>query len=266
MEISARTRVFALLGDPVSHSLSPRMQNAAFRALGLDAVYVALRCDPASLGAVMASLVRQGGGGNVTIPYKGAAARLLPAGPDHPGEICNTFWGKGDVIEGCETDSLGIQTALEGLGAPDGNWCLVGTGGSARAALIAAKRAGARVAVRSRTRERAEQFMAVVTAEGVESTEVAQCRVAINCTPLGLLEQDPLPMTAGDIPAVEVALDLVYRRGETAWVRAMRQGGCRAADGRAVLVEQGAAAFERWFPGRAAPREVMRAAVRDALA
>jgi shikimate dehydrogenase len=266
MEISARTRVFALLGDPVSQSLSPAMQNAAFRALGLDAVYVALRCEAASLGAVMASLVRQGGGGNVTIPYKRAAARLLAAGHAPPGEICNTFWGRGDVIEGCETDSVGIQAALAGLDAPAGDWCLVGTGGSARAALMAAKYAGARVAIRSRTRERAEQFMAVVRAAGVESTDVARCRVAINCTPLGLHENDPLPVSAGELASVEAVLDLVYRRGETAWVRAMRQAGFRAADGRGVLVEQGAAAFERWFPGRVAPREVMRAAVREALA
>ena len=77
MEIRGATRVYALLGDPVAHSLSPALQNAAFRALGLDAVYVALRCEASALAALMASLVRQGGGGNVTIPHKAAAARAL---------------------------------------------------------------------------------------------------------------------------------------------------------------------------------------------
>ncbi|HEV8357157.1 MAG TPA: hypothetical protein VGQ17_10375, partial [Gemmatimonadales bacterium] len=85
------------------------------------------------------------------------------------------------------------------------------------------------------------------------------------CTPLGLGERDPLPVAPGELPAARVALDLVYRRGETAWVRAMRAAGRAASDGREALLEQGAAAFELWFPGRPAPREVMRAALRAAL-
>jgi shikimate dehydrogenase len=87
----------------------------------------------------------------------------------------------------------------------------------------------------------------------------------INCTPLGLSRGDPVPVPPGDVPRAELALDLVYRKGETPWVHAMRAAGRRAADGREVLVEQGAGAFECWFPGRPAPREVMRAAVRAAL-
>jgi shikimate 5-dehydrogenase len=91
------------------------------------------------------------------------------------------------------------------------------------------------------------------------------CEVVINCTPLGLAPKDPLPLDPGQVSPGAVALDLVYRRGETSWVRALRERGCRAADGRVVLVEQGAASFERWFPGAPAPREVMYAAVRAAL-
>jgi shikimate dehydrogenase len=95
--------------------------------------------------------------------------------------------------------------------------------------------------------------------------EPSCCRVVINCTPLGLSTGDPPPIAPVEVPAAELALDLVYRRGETPWVHAMRAAGRRAADGRHALLEQGAVAFEHWFPGRIAPRAIMRAAVRAAL-
>jgi len=265
MEISGATRVYALLGDPVAHSLSPTMQNAAFRALGLDAAYVAVRCDARHLGGLMETLAAEGGGGNVTIPHKEAAAAVMAGTGNVTEPVCNTFWGEEGELRGSETDSAGILAALDRLGAPRRTWCLVGTGGSARAALRAARRVGALVAVRSRVAERAEGFRRIAIETGLELADPAACEVVINCTPLGLSERDPPPIARADVPAARFALDLVYRRGETAWVRAMRDSGARAADGRDVLVEQGALAFERWFPGRVAPREVMRAAVRFAL-
>jgi len=264
MRIGGATRVFALLGDPVAHSLSPAMHNAAFAALGLDAVYVALRCESAAVRPLMETLARQGGGGNVTIPHKEAAADVLDPARARSA-VYNTFWGRDGRLEGAETDSDGILAALRRLGAPGGDWCLIGTGGSARAALAAAKRSGAAVAVRSRTPGRAEAFAAAARDAGVPLTESDACRVVINCTPLGLSQGDPVPVPLSDVPRAELALDLVYRKGETPWVHLMRAAGRRAADGREVLVEQGAVAFERWFPGRPAPREVMRAAVRVAL-
>lgn len=265
MEIGGATRVYALLGDPVVHSLSPRMHNAAFRALGLDAVYVALRCAGESLEGVMDTLVRQGGGGNVTIPHKGAAAAVLARQTGYDLPVCNTFWVEDGVVRGAETDSEAILLALTRLEAPAGPWGLIGTGGSARAALFAARRAGVAVAVKSRSAERANQMAGLAASLGVSPAPMEACPVVVNCTPLGLGERDPLPIAPHEIPAARLALDLVYRKGETAWVRMMRSAGRAAKDGREVLVEQGAAAFERWFPRRHAPREVMRAAVRAAL-
>lgn len=265
MEIGAATRVYALLGDPVAHSLSPVMQNAAFRSLGLDAVYVALRCEEQALSGTMDTLMRQGGGGNTTIPHKEAAARVLESRCGYDAPVCNTFWSEAGVARGAETDSEGILAALARIGLPPGPWCLIGAGGSARAALFAARRAGVPVAVKSRSAERAEQLGALARALGVAPAPVTECTVAINCTPIGLADRDPFPIAPDEIPSAAVALDLVYRRGETAWVRALRAAGRTAADGREVLIEQGAAAFQRWFPRRQAPREVMRAAVRVAL-
>jgi shikimate dehydrogenase len=91
------------------------------------------------------------------------------------------------------------------------------------------------------------------------------CEVLINTTPLGLQAGDHLPLALDEAPHALVAFDMVYHRGETAWVRLMRQEGLRAADGRAMLVAQGVAAFQHWFPEEDAPTEVMRAVVNDAL-
>jgi shikimate dehydrogenase len=265
MEIRGGTRVFALLGDPVAHSLSPTMHNAAFAALGLDAAYVPLRCEAAALESLMDSLARQGGGGNVTIPHKAAAAELLSLRTGYALPVCNTFWGEAGGLSGAETDSEGVLAALARLDAPGGSWCIVGTGGTARAALVAAQRAGVALAVRSRTPGRAAAFRASADGLGVPAAALEDCSVILNCTPLGMAEGDPLPLAPSEVPAARVALDLVYRRGETKWVAVMRKAGCRAGDGREALIEQGAAAFEKWFPRRAAPREVMRAAVTAAL-
>lgn len=265
MRIGGATRVYALLGDPVSHTMSPRMHNAAFVALGLDAVYVAIRCDAAELGSLMRTLAGNGGGGNITVPHKEAAARVLAeAGVQVPAGV-NTFWGMHGALNGCETDSAGILAALRKLGATDGKWCVVGTGGSALATLRAASAAGAHVAVRSRTAERAQRFMEHARAAGVPAAIPEECTLVINCTPLGLRDTDPMPVPVEEVPPGRLALDLVYRPGGTRWVQSLRARGIHASDGREVLLGQGIAAFERWFPDHRAPVEVMRAALRRAL-
>ncbi|MGH7569659.1 MAG: shikimate dehydrogenase family protein, partial [Gemmatimonadales bacterium] len=148
MEIGASTRVLAILGDPVAHSLSPAIQTAACRALGLDAVYVALRVDPASFPAFLAALGAVGIAGNVTLPHKEAAERLVARKTDLCARVgaCNTFWTERGVLVGDNTDVSGIRTCLRSLGADGADrWLVVGTGGSARAVAIAAADAGAQL-------------------------------------------------------------------------------------------------------------------------
>jgi shikimate dehydrogenase len=108
-------------------------------------------------------------------------------------------------------------------------------------------------------------FEAWVRQQGVGIAQPAECEVLINTTPLGLQPTDHLPLALDEAPAAMVAFDMVYAPHETTWVRTMRQSGLRAADGREMLVAQGAAAFRLWFPEEDPPVEVMRAAVRDAL-
>jgi shikimate dehydrogenase len=246
------------------------MQNAAFRALGLEAAYVPLRCAADAIAGLMASFAAAGGGGNVTIPHKTTAAHALtqPSAWVRAIDACNTFWGEesGAGIHGDNTDIAGVLGALDALKVPAGPWLLAGTGGSARAVVAAARERGAALAVTSRDANRQAAF-ATWAAEslGVAAAEPSACRVLINATPLGLQDGDDDPVPAAVAPRAGAVLDLVYRRGETGFVRRARARGLIAADGREVLVRQGAAAFMRWFPSRRPPVDIMRAAVNAIL-
>jgi shikimate dehydrogenase len=183
---------------------------------------------------------------------------------------CNTFWTEDGALVGENTDVQGISAALDKTGSTHNSerWLLVGTGGSARAAAVVAADRGVQLFVRSRDSARATAFVKWAMGIGANA-EVAsspvEVEVAINATPLGLAGHDPLPVDLNHIPGVRRALDLVYASGETRWVRTLRERGIAAVDGREMLVQQGAAAFERFFPGVDAPVEVMRAAVVRAL-
>jgi shikimate dehydrogenase len=265
--ISGGSRLLVLLGDPVAHSLSPAMQNAAIRALGLGAVYVPFRCLTDDVGLLLRAVARSGGGGNVTVPHKQEALRALDVCRPwaETVEACNTFWSEDGGIVGDNTDVPGVLEALHLMGTVGGPWYIAGTGGAARAAVVAAVAQGVGVAIGSRDAHRQRSFERWVASKGVCLAPAIECRVLINATPLGLNRNDPLPINAADFPSAEVAFDMVYAQGETPWVRAVRSRVRRAADGRAMLVAQGAAAFERWFPKHKAPVEIMRAAVDVAL-
>lgn len=269
---TAATRVVALLGTPVSHSLSPVFQNAALRAAGLDAVYVALRCDAALFPGLLRGIARAGGAGNVTVPHKEAAALAVERGTravERTG-ACNTFWLEGGEVWGDNTDVAGFAGAARALlgREPRGaRVLLAGAGGAARAVLCALADAGAdQVVVLNRTPARAaalaHAFGGPRLAAAGSAAELAGERfdLAVNSTPLGLRPGDPHPLPPEGGPRYGAALDLVYGPDETAWVRAARERGVPAADGLEMLLRQGAAAFERWW-GIPAPLDAMRAAL-----
>jgi shikimate dehydrogenase len=265
--IDGATRVFAILGDPIAHSLSPVMQNAAFCALGLKAVYVPLRCVAEDLPSLLQAVGRAGGGGNITVPHKELAVSAVTVCRELVKTVgaCNTFWGENGGTVGDNTDVHGVLEALHALEAPQSPWLIAGTGGAAHAAGVAARNRGVSVAVSSRDSNRQRAFEGWLASLGVDLAPAADCRVLINSTPLGLKPGDPFPIQPETAPRAEVAFDMIYASGGTPWLRAMRSRVKRAADGRTMLVAQGAAAFERWFPGKDAPVEVMRAAVNAAL-
>jgi shikimate dehydrogenase len=180
-------------------------------------------------------------------------------------EACNTFWREDDTTIGDNTDVPGLLEALHQLEIAMEPWLIAGTGGGARAAVVAAAQHGVPVAIRSRDQDRQQRFESWVTSRGVSLAEPCDCGVLINATPLGLQPDDPLPLDLAEYPRAETALDMVYAPGGTAWIRSVKARVRRSSDGRAMLVAQGAAAFERWFPRKRAPVEVMRAAVDVAL-
>ena len=261
--IRGRSRVFALLGDPVAHSLSPAMQNAGFRAAGLDAVYVALRCAADDLVGVMRTLVTDGGGGNVTLPHKQVAATVATGDPRvRTLGVANVFSSNRGALQVANTDVDGLLALLDEIEAPATSWCIVGTGGSARAVVGAAAERGARVAVQSRDSGRSAAMLAWAATLGVQRAEIAECQVLINATPLGLHHADPLPVELGAMPVVTHVADLTYRAdGPTPLIALARARGLAASDGHAMLLAQGVAAWAYWFPGVSVPVEVMRAAL-----
>lgn len=260
--------MLAVVGDPVAHSLSPIMHNAAMTALGLDAVYVAIRADRGALPHVMRSFEAVGISGNVTVPHKLTVASLLIRVTLLAKEIeaVNTFWPEGGRLVGDNTDVAGVVDALDALDAA-GPWLLAGTGGSARAVAAAARATGTTLVVLSRTPARAEAFVGWARGIGVDAhvDDGRPVVTAINATPLGLADDDPLPLTPERLDGCRAALDLVYAAGLTRWCRACQTRGLRVADGRRMLVAQGAHALERFFPEVKAPRDIMLAAVEREL-
>jgi shikimate dehydrogenase len=260
--LSGSTRLVGIIGDPVAHSLSPRMQNAAFEAVGLDWVYVPLPVRAERLGAAIRGLTALGfAGANVTIPHKTA---VLPLCDDLDGVArraasVNTLVVREGRVHGSSTDGLGVTGAVEVEGA---RVLVLGAGGAAQAVAVAAAEAGAAsVTVAARRPEQAETLARLVGSRGRTGgwpPPVAEADVLVNATPLkGELVAIPL--------GHEVVVDLAYLPDgrETALVAAARAAGCpTVVDGLEVLVRQGAASFERWT-GIPAPVEVMRRAVRS---
>jgi shikimate dehydrogenase len=242
--IGGDTRLVALLGDPVAGSLSPRMQNAAFAARGLDWAYVACRVEASGLKDAVRGLAALGfAGANVTAPHKQAVVALcdeLDDAADRAGSV-NTLVFAGAQILGSSTDGEAVACAVDAAGA---RALVLGGGGAARAVAAALEDAGAsEVTVVSRGDSGWPP-----TAEGWE--------VVVNATPV----VDEVLVQAR--PAMQV-VDLPYRADgrPSAFVEASRAAGAAVVDGIEVLVLQGAAGFERWT-GVQAPIGVMRAAAR----
>ena len=230
--IGGATRLVGLIGDRVSGSLSPRMQNAAFAVRGLDWAYVPLPVRVDALEDAIRGLVALGfAGANVTAPHKQAAARLCDEAED---EAVNTLVVDSGRVLGSNTD----REIVAGLKAE--RVCLIGAGGAAKA-LLPAFRGEVRLFSRG----------------GEWPPDPQGCDLIVNATPV----RDELLV---ELSPGQGVVDLAYSAdgAETALVSAARAAGCEPViDGLEALVRQGAASFERWT-GVPAPIDVMRAAVR----
>lgn len=263
-------RRLVLLGHPVSHSLSPRFQNAALADAGISLRYEAVDVQPNDFTTAFASVKAAGAAGNVTIPFKEracAACDVLTPLARRVGAV-NTFWvdDHGHLV-GDNTDVGGFDAAARDLlGGPPAAIAvgLLGSGGAAAAVLAAVERwPGCSVRVYNRTPERARDLCARFGAVAQSVDDVRRATdvdLLVNATSVGL-HDDAMPVDVSRITRETAVLDLVYRPSETPFVLALRARGVRARDGLAMLIEQGALAFECWF-GAPPNRSVMWRSVR----
>lgn len=267
--MSAPPGRLVLLGHPVSHSLSPRFQNAALQAAGIPLRYEAIDVAPEDLESTLRSLAVVNAAGNATIPHKERVFALCASrtAVAERAAAVNTFWHEQSRLVGDNTDVGGFGAAAADLlgGEPrDIVVGVLGAGGAAAGVLAAVESwRGCRAIVHNRTPDRASRLCARFSSVA-ECGDVArisrQADLVVNATSIGLSD-DRLPMPLESLRPAALVFDLVYRAGETAFVRGARARGHRAVDGLPMLVEQGALAFERWF-GIAPDRAAMWAAVR----
>jgi shikimate dehydrogenase len=267
--------VAGLIGDPVRHSLSPVIHNAAFQALDLDWVFLAFEVGDADVrDAVRGARALGVDGLSVTMPHKSAVAaavdRLTPAAEAL--RAVNCVSRRGDVFVGDNTDGEGFVDALRADSGVDlaGRCCVVlGAGGAARAVVRAMGRAGAKeVVVVNRTAGKAEEAAALAgTAGRVGAPEDASsAEVVVNATPIGMGnvvaatgERLDLPLDPGLLKPGQLVVDLIYEPAVTPLLAAAREAGAATANGLGMLIHQAAHAFRQWT-GEDPPLEAMSAA------
>ena len=274
-QVGGTTRVAAVIGSPIRHSVSPVIHNAAFRALDLDWVFTAFEVAPGR-GAAAVDGARDLGvaGLSVTMPHKAdvvrAMDRLTPAA-ELLGAV-NTVVRRGTrELVGENTDGAGFLDAVradEGFD-PAGRRCLiVGAGGAARAVVLALAGAGAaEIVVANRTPARAEEAAALApgVARAGSTDEADGVDLIVNATPQGMAGDQSLPVPAAALGPGQLVVDLVYHPALTPLVEAAKERGAAAANGLGMLIHQAAHAFRLWT-GEDPPLEVMSASALAELA
>lgn len=278
-EVGPATRVFGVVGWPVTHSRSPHVHNAAMSAAGIDGVLVPMPVAPdyADFAAFMDWLTARPefdvAGLCVTIPHKVHALRWLT---DHGFAVeplarragaVNTLTRAEDGWRGDNTDVAGVlaalQTAAGALGTPDArpDVAVLGAGGAARATVVALQSLGCRVTVYNRMSRRAAGLAAELGCAWAPWEDRARARapIVINATSVGMQPHvDAVPVDPAALDPGTVVFDLVYTPAETRLLREACRHGCRIVSGVEMFIAQAAAQFELWH-NRPAPRDILRA-------
>jgi shikimate dehydrogenase len=285
LTISGSTRVAGVIGDPVRHSLSPVLHNAAYRELGLDWVYAAFEVPLGSTGAALDAMRVLGFAGlSITMPHKTAAAECCDdLTPDAAAlqSVNSVRVSEHGRLTGDSTDGEGFLRSLRESGHdPAGVSALVlGGGGAARAVALALGRADAQVTVCARKPSAAAAAAELAGGKSAPWDErgrvAARCVVVVNATPVGMASPRDakdaaanaadLPIAADALHPGQICVDLVYHPRDTPFLRAARERGAAGVDGLGMLVHQAALQVEAWT-GRSAPIAAMRAAAEVALA
>jgi len=271
--LNAATSVVAVIGDPVAHSLSPAIHNAAFDAEALDWVCVGFPVPSERIGDAIRGVRGLGVRGvSVTMPHKSAVLaeldELTPAARALGAVNCIT--NDGGHLVGDNTDGEGFLVGLRhdfDLD-PGGLHCLVvGAGGAARAVVRALAGAGAAsVGVLNRTPQRAAAAAALAGTCGfvADEADVSAAQLVVNATPVGMGGDTRVPIDASALPDGGTVAELVYHPARTPLMEVAAARGCATANGVSMLVGQAGVAFERWT-GRSAPLSQMRAGALRAM-
>ena len=284
MKISGTTRVYALIGDPIDHSLSPAIQNAAFKHLGLDYVYVVFKVEEGELKDAIAGVRGLGlHGMNVTMPHKTKVAKYLDK-LDKTAKIIgsvNTILNDDGKLIGYTTDGKGALNALKYNGVDPHNKkvMILGAGGAARSVSLTLAEEVKEIVILNRTLEKAKQLVndlfkvlrkkANARAESLyaENTrkELNDTDIIINATSVGMRpNENQTPIDPDFLHPRLVVFDLIYEPLETKLLREARRIGAKTIDGLTMLVLQGAISFEIWT-GMKAPIKVMMEAAKENL-
>ena len=287
--INGGTSLVGLLGNPVRHSLSPVMHNAALESMGLNWRYLALPCESDSLDSVLHALRAVGCQGlNVTIPHKQAIAELC----EELSPLAQRLGAVNTLIPGASGGWYGTNTDVEGFLAPLGAndaWAgrhavVIGCGGSARAVVaglqslnlstitVVGRRSAALQTFISDLQQDNAPLTACLDNEPHLKQVVAQAALVVNTTPVGMAQHgDPKAMPLGAdiwcrLSSEAVLYDLIYTPRPTSWLAAGQQRGHRCIDGLEMLVQQGAASLRLWSGHDDVPVAAMRSAAATALA
>ena len=265
-----------VIGNPVSHSLSPKLHTYWLNRYGIDGAYTALQVTEDALEATLRDLPGQGFiGANVTIPHKVSVMQFADQITDRATLIgaANTLIFKDDGrIFADNTDGYGFMANLR-QGAPDwdpkaGPAAIFGAGGAARAIIVALADAGVpEILISNRTRPKAEALRAdfgarITVVDWVQAdTMLEEANTLINTTSLGMVGAQDFKVSLDKLPSTATVTDIVYNPLRTPFLDAAAEKGCVTVDGLGMLLHQGVPGFERWFGQRPEVDEATRAAV-----
>ncbi len=283
LQIGPETKVVGVFGYPVKHSASPAMQNAAFRACGLDYLYLAFEVKPERLRDALLGLPALGiCGANLTIPHKEKAVQYMNELSEEAASIgaINTVVIESGKLKGYNTDIEGFAKSLsEDAGfTPGGEKVVIfGAGGGSRAVLFALVLAGvSEVTIASKPLKQADRLAAEIAQKFPEvkikaipfdsesiREEISSCSLLVNATPLGMKGEIPISNTECLHEGLTV-YDLIYTPASTSLLEEARGRGAKTINGLSMLVYQGAASFKLWT-GKEPPVSIMKQAAREAV-
>jgi shikimate dehydrogenase len=269
LTVEAYTEVYAIIGDPVFHSLSPLMHNHAFSYLGYNAVYVACRADDikSAVAGIRALNIK---GASITIPHKVEVMQFLDNVDPWARQVgaVNTIVNRGGCLTGYNSDGVGAMRALRNkIDISGRTTAIIGAGGTARAVGLGIRKNGGRVKIFNRSLRNGERLAALLQGDftPLEAFSMAGCDILINTSPVGMYpDTHAIPVPSHALKKDALVMDVIYNPLRTRLLVEAKAAGCKIIEGIDMFVHQGAEQFELWT-GHVAPVEVMKKIVHERL-